>query len=365
MKNLVACLFILFTIQFPGRSPRTTVTPINYPFAANLVIVTIDGFRWQEVFTGADTNLLSDERYTPDTATMKSLYGGPDAEGRRKELLPFFWKVIGSRGQLYGNRNFNNRVNSANAYSISYPGYNEIFTGNTDITISSNNKVLNPNINVLEYLDSFDSLHGKIAAFTSWDVFPYIFNSKRSGLVVNSGYEKLDDAAGEPASQLNRVQRELATGNSHTRNDLLTFVAAKEYLRRRKPRVLFLGLGESDEAAHEGRYDIYLEKAVAADHMIAELWHFIQSTPGYRDNTTIIITTDHGRGRKHSNWSEHGMFVGGSSQTWMAIMGPGISPAGEIKEDQQIYQQQLAGTFAALLGKDFTPGNAPVAVHLR
>ena len=94
--------------------------------------------------------------------------------------------------------------------------------------------------------------------------------------------------------------------------------------------------------------------------MIADLWHWVQTTPGYNDNTTFIITTDHGRGKKTGNWSDHGMFVTGSSQTWLAVMGPNIKPSGEIKEDQQIYQKQLAQTIAALLGEEFA-SNQPVA----
>lgn len=87
--------------------------------------------------------------------------------------------------------------------------------------------------------------------------------------------------------------------------------------------------------------------------MIAELWHWVQTTPGYKDNTIFMITTDHGRGKKPGNWGKHGYFTAGSSQTWLAVLGPGIQPLGEIKEGQQIYQKQLAQTIAALLGEKF------------
>ena len=87
--------------------------------------------------------------------------------------------------------------------------------------------------------------------------------------------------------------------------------------------------------------------------MIAELWHWIQTTPGYKDNTTILITTDHGRGSKDSKWTSHGTFIKGSAQTWLAMIGAGIEPLGEIKEDQQFYQQQIAETIAELVGEKF------------
>jgi hypothetical protein len=332
----------------------------NISAAGNIFIITLDGFRWQEVFNGADSALINNEEYTPDAATMKMLYWSPGAEGRRKKLLPFFWNVVAAKGQLYGNRLYDNKVNTANLYSISYPGYNEIFTGNTDITISSNNKNSNPNINILEYLNTKDPFKGKVAAFTSWDVFPYILNEERSQIALNSGYENIAGKTNPRQILINKVQDEGVYDKTNTRHDLLTFLTAKEYIRKHQPKIVFLGLGETDEAGHDARYDLYLEKATEADRMIAELWHYVQTTPGYKDNTTFIITTDHGRGKKTGNWADHGMFINGSSQTWLAVIGPDIKPAGEIKEDQQIYQKQLAQTIAALLGEEFV-SDQPVA----
>jgi arylsulfatase A-like enzyme len=143
-----------------------------------------------------------------------------------------------------------------------------------------------------------------------------------------------------------------------TRHDALTFEATKEYLKKNNPKVLYLGLGETDEFAHQGRYDLYLHQANSFDKIIAELWHWVQTTPGYKDNTTFIITTDHGRGKKSGKWGKHGYFTGGSSQTWLAVIGPGIQPLGEIKEGQQIYQKQLAQTIALLLGEKFVANHA-------
>ncbi len=46
----------------------------------------------------------------------------------------------------------------------------------------------NPHVNVLEYLNNSREYKGKVAVFTSWNVFPFILNQVRSGLPVNSGY---------------------------------------------------------------------------------------------------------------------------------------------------------------------------------
>ncbi|MBL7742838.1 MAG: alkaline phosphatase family protein [Chitinophagaceae bacterium] len=361
MKSFVTCILVFAVLQPQLYNPSSLTEPATpVSSAGNVFIITLDGFRWQEVFTGADPILLSNERYTPDTATMQLLYGSPDTEGRRKKLLPFFWNVIAAKGQLYGNRYYDNKMDVANAYNISYPGYNELLTGNTDFTISSNDKYSNPNITVLEYLNSKEEFKGKIAAFTSWDVFPYILSKERSDIVLNSGYEKVNQQSNETIQTVNIVQDEVIKEKKATRHDGLTFVAAKEYIQQHRPKVLFLGLGETDEAAHDGRYDLYLEKATEADRMIAQLWHYAQTTPGYKDNTTFIITTDHGRGKKTGKWSDHGAWINGSSQTWLAIVGPNITPSGEIKEEQQHYQKQVAQTIALLLGESFE-SDQPVA----
>ena len=351
MKNIYTCI-LLFSV-LPHTEPGEWKTDPGIPVSSstNLFVITLDGFRWQELFTGADPSLLADPEFTPDTATMKMLYGDDDPAQRRKKLLPFIWNVIAAKGQLYGNRHFDNKINTANLYRFSYPGYNEIFTGHTDIRVANNRKKKNVNKNVLEFLDSKKEFKGKVVAFTSWDVFPYILNEERNNMLVNSGYENMDGDISEQQQLINTLQTSELIEKSGTRYDQLTFLTANEYIHRNHPKVVFIGLGETDEFAHLGRYDLYLEQANKIDRMIAELWHWIQSTPGYKDNTSLLITTDHGRGSRDSKWTSHSIFIRGSSQTWLALMGPGIDPLGEIKKDQQLYQQQIAQLIATLVGE--------------
>lgn len=363
MKNILTCIILFSTLPLlqPGNylvanqqlKPKELFS--GKP-ATNLFIITIDGFRWQEIFTGADASLINDTKHTQDTATMKMLYWADSENERRQKLMPFFWNILAKKGQLYGNRNFENKVNTANIYTFSYPGYNEIFTGNTDLLVSSNKKKLNKNINVLEYLNAKEQFKGKVVAFTSWDVFPYILNEARNGMLINSGYESLDgEAVSAKQVLINKVQKEAVYNKSGTRHDQLTFLTAKEYLQQYQPKVMFLGLGETDEYAHSGRYDLYLEQANKVDRMLAELWHWVQTTPGYKDNTAFIITTDHGRGSHDKNWSSHSTFIRGSTQTWLAMIGPSIEPLGEVKQNMQLYQAQIAQTIAELMGEKFEP----------
>jgi len=357
MKNLLVSVFLLTTVSDTALQEKASITKDNHNRiqpAGNVFIITTDGFRWQEIFKGADSALINNEIYTPDTATLKMLYWENSAEERRKKLMPFFWNVLSKRGQLFGNRVYDNKVNVSNVWSISYPGYNEIFTGNEDRSVSSNEKISNKNINVLEYLNGTETYKGKVAVFTSWDVFPYILGEERNALPVNAGYENIESGSLSNSEQLiNKIQNETIDRKEGYRHDALTFEMAKEYLKKNRPKILYLGLGETDEFAHRERYDLYLQQANNFDKILSELWHWVQTTPGYKDNTTFIITTDHGRGKKTEKWGRHGYFTSGSSQTWLAVIGPGIQALGEIKEDQQIFQKQLAQTIAALLGEKF------------
>ena len=63
--------------------------------------------------------------------------------------MPFTWNFIAEKGQMWGNRNFDNKVSVANPYRFSYAGYNEMFTGYADRAIVSNKPRWNRNANVL------------------------------------------------------------------------------------------------------------------------------------------------------------------------------------------------------------------------
>jgi len=337
------------------------------PKTGNVFIITTDGFRWQEVFDGADSLLINSPAYVQDTALLKQSYWDEDVTERRRKLMPFFWNIISAKGQLYGNRQFNNKINVANFYKISYPGYSEILTGYPDILGIPNIPIKNRNTNILEYLNNMPEYHNKVAAFTSWNIFPYILNEQRSRFTQNSGYEKIDDTDSSETNMLIDAVQDGIINKTHTRHDELTFLSCMEYVKQHKPKVTFIGFGETDEFAHSNRYDKYLQQATKVDQMVAELWYYIQTDPYYKNNTTLIITTDHGRGKSPSSWHTHGIFTKGSGDTWLAMIGPGITPEGEMKTTQQFYQKQIAATVAMLLGEKFTADHSvakPIALPL-
>jgi hypothetical protein len=336
-------LLLLFVLSIPS------LVPAQSP-AKNIFVITTDGLRWQEVFNGADSLLIQHSAFVKDTAFTKALYWSVTAEERRKKLMPFFWNVIARQGQLYGNREKDSKVNVRNVYKISYPGYNELLTGYPDPLPFLHSPQYNRNVSVLEYLASLPEYEDGVVSFTSWNVFPFILNKKRNHFLQNSGYAALPDST-ESAGIANQLQQSVCN-KTKTRYDLLTFFSAKEYIMQHHPRVVFLGLGETDEFAHHGAYDQYLQQINNVDRMIAELWYLVQTDPFYKDNTSFIISTDHGRGR-NEKWTKHHTFISGSGQIWLALIGKNIAPLGEVEEEATIYQSQIAGTIAALLGESF------------
>lgn len=351
MKYLMHIISLLLSV---------TVTAQPVDSNRNVFIITTDGFRWQEIFNGADSVLLSSTALVKDTALARQMYWATAPEARREKLMPFLWNVIARQGQLYGNRAFDNQVNVKNFYKISYPGYNEIFTGYADPRFIPNSPVANRNINILEYLNQQEAYKGQVVAFSSWNIMPYILNEKRSGIPVNAGYEMLDESVDSTNRLINEVQQQVAHKNN-TRHDLLTYASAREYIAQHHPKVLFLSLGETDEHAHHGEYDLYLQKANEVDHMIATLWYQVQTDPFYKNNTTFIITTDHGRGNKRGTWQTHGFWAKGSGEIWLAMLGAGIPATGEMKTPQQLWQKQIAATIASLTGIAFTTRHATTA----
>jgi len=322
----------------------------------NIFLVMTDGLRWQEVFRGAELQRL--EKYSKDAPVvdaLKKTYWRETPEARRETLMPFVWNVLAKKGQLYGNRDKGSDAYVTNGLNFSYPGYSETLCGFADPRVNSNDKVANPNVTVLEWLSRKPAYKGRIAAFSAWDVFPSIFNSERAGFPVSSGYDPFTLLTGNPRIELlNILKKETPHYWDEEPFDALPFRTALEYLKERKPRVLFLSLGETDDWAHGGNYQQYLDAAHRADDFLRILWETAQSMPQYRDHTTLIFLTDHGRGNGDTTWSDHGGDeIPESKYIWMGFLGPDTAALGERSKIGPVTQNQVAATLSGLLGEDY------------
>jgi hypothetical protein len=350
----------LFALALLAGPPRAEV-------AHTVVLVVIDGLRPAEVFTGAEQALLGPVGGVENEEGLKARYWRESPEARREALMPFLWGTVVPAGQLFGASSLASPARVENGARVSYPGYNELLTGVADPRITSNEYPANPNVTVFEWLAAQQGFAGQVQAFATWDTFIRIFNVERSGLDVRAGWNPPFEAevdrspAKDTLDQLFRTTTPMFGGNAL---DALTYAALKESLKTRHPRALFLGLGETDEWMHAGRYDVALEVTHRADALIADLWNTLQAMPEYRGTTTFIITTDHGRGHGPVAWRDHGAEIDGAEEVWLAALGPGVPPLGVRSSTGLVTQAQVAATLASLLGLDWKAQNPGAGLPL-
>jgi len=267
----------------------------------HVVLVTLDGLRWQELFRGADSLLVDDTGMVVKAGSLLADFWHADPLVRRP----------------------------------------------------------NPNKTFLEHLNERPAYRNKVMAFGGWDVFPFIINETRSGIPVNSGFVP---AKGNPLTEseklLNRLQQEIRGPWESVRLDPFTHHYALEALRVQKPSILYLAYGETDDWAHDGKYDEYLKSAKQTDAYLKEIWETLQADPHYRGKTTMLITVDHGRGTTKDSWKSHGADVPGAGQVWLIAIGPDTPALGEIKQEGQWHSAMLPRTIFQLLGLDYPDAKA-------
>ncbi len=333
----------------------------------NVVLITTDGLRWEELFTGAEKALISREiGGVTDVKSIEAKFWRETPEERRAALMPFMWNTIAKEGQIFGNRLKGSSAQITNTMKFSYPGYNEILTGFADPAIDSNAKRPNLNFTVLEWLHRKPEFSGKVAAYSGWDVTPYIVNRERCGFPVMGGWEPLPEPEpNERQKLLNELLADTTRQNPAEIYDSFVYQAAREHILHRQPRVMFIGFLETDAWGHAGRYDHLLTSAHTVDQYIQRLWELMQSMDQYRGKTTFIISTDHGRGSGPVNWKNHGASIEGAEDIWIAVIGPDTPPLGERTNCDRVTQSQIAATLAALLGEDYhsavPQSGAPIA----
>src|SRR2546425_8868223 len=94
---LAAAIILFPLLALPKSQPHKT---------ENIFLITVDGFRWQEVFGGGEELLMNPHNGgVQDTNRLRTAFLRGTPEDRRKALLPFFWSEIAGKGQIFGNKN--------------------------------------------------------------------------------------------------------------------------------------------------------------------------------------------------------------------------------------------------------------------
>ena len=324
-----------------------------------LVIITFDGLRWQEMFTGANEDIMNNPKYVSDIEMTKTEFWRSTPEERRKVLFPFLWSYVPEHGYIVGNRNLNSPIQVANTKWYSYPGYAEMFSGwADDERISSNDAVENPNTNVLEIVNRDPRYNGSVMMLASWESIPYALSFKRAGIPGSAGH--MPCYVKTPMTDLLQKIDDMSNPNNVSggeRSDDITYGFALEVLKEKHPKVFYVGFGGTDGFAHAGKYDMYLASAKATDEYIRNIVEVCEANPFYKDKTTYLIYTDHGRGHGNDSFKDHGTSARGSNQIWFMAFGKGVPVLGETENNGTYYLKQVAATIADILKVDFTPDN--------
>jgi hypothetical protein len=336
----------------------TRSVSIDVPAARNVVLITLDGVRTQEMFGGLDEAILRSTM--PDTRVEETetwrRYAAATPDERRQKLLPFFWTTLmRQHGSIAGNRALGSTSRLSNQHWFSYPGYAEILTGVAhDKEIASNDNVRNPFVTVLEFArEKLDLPPTGVATFGSWETFRWIAEHQEGATVVNAGMQAYDLVDREDVRALSDFQFRTRPPWSSARFDAYTLRFARAHLERYRPRVLYVALDDTDDWAHTGRYDRVLDAINAFDAWLKDLWAWLQNDQEYRDRTLLVITTDHGRGDTAADWRSHGRKVAGSEFVWVAFAGT-TPMRGEWRNAPETRQSQIAATVAEALGLDYT-----------
>jgi hypothetical protein len=340
-------------------------------------LVTGDGIRHQEVFTGVDAELVKDSSKTNSgierPVEFRKKYWAQSAKERREKLMPFLWKELVKEGVIYGNRELGSKVVVHNEHWFSYPGYAEILNGGPVAAITSNDAIFSPRETVLEFIRRKYNLQpAEVAAFGSWEVFNAITMQKEGSIFCNAGYEAIDSTSSikvtDGMKHWSDLQFEMMTGWDSVRHDAVTLHLALEHLAAHQPKVMYVALGETDDWAHARRYDRTVEYIAYFDEALRRLWTAIQSNAKYRGKSALVVTVDHGRGRTARDWTAHGKEAAGSNETWLGVFGPNVKRAGEMKGGPEYSASNVAGTILALLGieaKEYDKSIAPPVADVK
>jgi hypothetical protein len=341
------------------------------PRTENVVLVTLDGARWQDVFTGMDASLLQASRGAgKDIKALPEYkqFSGATPVERRERLMPFLWRtLLVDHGFIAGDRTAGSLVSVTNGHRFSYPGYSEILTGQAhDAVVKSNDAIRNPFPSVLQFVRRKLQLSpAQVATFGSWGVFRAIVENEEGATTVNAGVQAYASPTPDMAL-LNTLQSETPTPWDDLRHDAYTFRFAMDYLKRVHPRMLYIAFDETDDWAHDGKYDLVLRALQRTDGYLKTLWEALQADPQYRGKTTVIVTTDHGRGPvAGEGWRKHGKDIAGAEQIWVALMSPDTPRRGQWLNHQPLFQNQIAATIAAALGLDYREQNPQAGAALQ
>lgn len=295
----------------PPTEPSRPPSPI--------VLVTIDGARWQEIFDGGDPARLP--AHAPRTTAA--------------ELMPNLHAMdaaLGAPGR--------GEIRATGPNFVSLPGYSELLGGRAPRACQDNDC---PRTEAETLLDDASEAGMRVAAFASWERLDRALTARPGSFLVSAG--RSGDGSISPWP-----------GSGDYRPDTLTAELALDHLAAARPDVLFLGLGDTDEHAHHGDYGGYLRALRQADAILGRLSATLEAMGPRGASTHVFVTADHGRAL---DFKDHGGFAPESGRVWLFAKGPRLQARGLLGSPAVRHLADIAPTLRVLLG--LRTGRADVA----
>jgi hypothetical protein len=318
-----------------------------------VVLVVLDGVRWQEVVYGADRALAEKRGLNP------LVWANP------RDLMPNLHRFVDTRAVLLGAPGHGPSMRASGPHFISEPGYLEIFDGRPAPTCHYNDCARPP------YTRSFadDVRDGgspeDVAVIASWPNIARASSADPSRFVVSAGrsiieHEEILREDPVTAGLVDKGSRSYAyPGEGGYRPDAITARIALRYLMTVKPRFLFVGLGDGDEWGHRDDYASYLDAVHAEDAFLGDLLATLDTMGARGRHTSVIVTADHGRA-----WSfrDHGIGYPESARVWLVAGGGDVTEHGVATSLKRHTLSDIAPTVRALLGVrgEETWGSEPI-----
>ncbi|MFO0679535.1 MAG: sulfatase-like hydrolase/transferase [Polyangiaceae bacterium] len=287
------------------RTPKRAGHPV--------VLVTLDGARWQELFLGTD------EKRTKPGEPHES----PAA------LFPNVYRALAGSGCALGAPG-HGVVAASGPNFVSLPGYTEIFTGRAPVACGDNDcaRTTIPTI-----LDQAHAMGLSVAAHGSWERLERAATKYPGTFPASFGR---GTAAGDPYP-----------GTGEFRPDRDTAAKALRVLEDDRPDLLYVGLGEPDEYAHRGDYAGYVGSLRRSDAFLGDLFAALGRMGERGAATHVIVTADHGRADDFVN---HGGGSPESARVFLLAFGPEVSRRGFVHSRTPRKLGDVAPTLATLLG---------------
>lgn len=313
------------------RPPRASAQPTQ-----NVVLVSIDGVRWQEVFHGVDADLAKSK-------------GVPATEVRTAEaLMPNLHQRIIANGVAIGPSG-TPMLSPYNALSL--PGYIELMSGRSDSPCDSNKC---PQVSHNTIIDQVRKLpqvkQSDVVVVSSWEMIERAATRQPYAIEMSLGrhYGLLRDKLRVDEDARNALDRgEKAgpfPGHEDYRPDRFTSTLALSVLKAKKPKLLYVSLGDTDEHGHRDDYASYLHSLRDFDAFLGDVCDALDEMGEYGARTTIIVTTDHGRG---DDFAPHGRARPESKRIWMAASGGSVPAQGIVAPTESYRLADIAPTIRA------------------